>query len=587
MNQNRKISKKSLAAMMAASMLVGTSGGAVYAQEGTYSDVNLQEGGVWYELNIKTFCDSDGDGIGDFRGAEKKLGYLESLGVTGIWIQPINTSNASAYSTIDYYGINQDYGTMEELKSFLKTADEKGISVVMDLVVNHCAYNNPWFEAALEGPVLEDGSENKYFSWFNFVPKDAQFVDKTALEIQEERNAYEKEHGSLEGWVEQYPMTGGTYSGDNANGRFESVWWTTDQLADDSPYKGKEFDYTWIDIFQDNVPDLNFDNPEVRQEFIDCANFWLDLGFDGFRLDAARHIFGDYLSNIYSDEIFAKNMAFWKEFSEGVHAEHPDAYLIAEVWDKDANHMVPFIEGGYLDSLYNFNLASKMLAAAKNESTAYQYVEGEEALTDIESDDLNIVEDLISYYELCNEVSDGEFIDCPFLANHDQQRVMAQLEGDVNHARTAASIMAAMPGNIFLYYQEELGAAQKRTVMPWTEDLAEEGLSVEAAEAGENALYTYYKEIMNLKKDMDVLRNGDIDLYETEDQGIVSFIRMTENESVLVLINLTGETKELDLVPSEKYGEFTDIRFQSADDAESNLDGSHAQIKPYSMLVLE
>lgn len=583
MNKNRKAGKRYWAAALSAAMIMGLSGSSVMAQEGTYTDVDLQEGGVWYELNIKTFADSDGDGIGDFRGAEQKLGYLENLGVTGIWIQPINTSNASAYSTIDYYGINTDYGTMEELKAFLETAHEKGIRVIMDLVVNHCAYNNPWFEAALEGPVLEDGSENKYFSWFNFVPKDANFVDKTALEIQEERNAYEEEHGSLEGWVEEYPMTGGTYSGDNANGRFESVWWTTDQLPDDSPYQGKEFDYTWIDIFQDNVPDLNFDNPEVRQEFIECANFWLDLGFDGFRLDAARHIFGDYLSNIYSDEIFEKNMDFWKEFSEGVREEHPDAYLIAEVWEKDMDNMIPFITGGYLDSLYNFNLSSKMLTAAKNETTAYQYVEGEEALTDPQSDDLNIVSDLIAYLDICNEASDGNYIDCPFLANHDQDRVMKQLEGDVNHARTAASMLAMMPGNSFLYYEEELGATEKREMMPWTG----EGMTVETAEAGENPLYSYYKEILNLKKDVEVLRIGDIDEYDTGDQEIVSFIRMTESESVLVLINLTGETKELDLEASETYGEFTNILFRSSDDTQSSLEGSHVQIQPYSMLVLE
>lgn len=589
MNGNAK--KKSMAALLTLTMVMG-SGSAACAGAGTYPEAELQEGGIWYELNVGTFFDSDGDGIGDFKGAEKKLGYLEELGVTGIWVQPINKSNASPYSTIDYYGLNASYGTMQELKSFLASAKEKGIRVVMDLVINHCAYNNPWFESALEGPVLEDGSKNKYFDWFNFVSKDANFVDKTALEIQEERNAYEKEHGNLDGWTEQYPMTGGTYSGDNANGRFESVWWTTDQLAEDSPYFGKEFDYTWIDIFQDNVPDLNFDNPEVRQEFIDCANFWLDLGFDGFRLDAARHIFGDYFSNIYSDEIFAKNMAFWQEFSEGVHAEHPDAYLIAEVWDKDASHMIPFITGGHLDSLYNFNLGSKMLMAAKNESTAYQYVEGEDALTDKTSNDLNLVEDLKAYYETCNAASDGNFIDCPFLSNHDQQRVMKQLEGNKDHARTAASLLAAMPGNVFLYFQEELGATESWNSdgpikMPWTADMAVEGLSVEEAEAGVNPLYTYYKEVMNLKKSCDVLRDGDIDVYETEDQGIVSFIRMTQSESVLVLVNLTGEVKELDLAPSETYGEFTQILFQSTDDTQSSLEGSHVTINPYSLLVLE
>lgn len=587
MNKSKK--KKSMMALLTLPMLIGN---VVCAGSGNYPQADLQEGGVWYELNIGTFCDSDGDGIGDFKGAEEKLIYLAELGVTGIWVQPINESNASPYSTIDYYGLNPNYGTMQELKSFLSSAKEKGIRVIMDLVINHCAYNNPWFESALEGPVLEDGSKNKYFDWFNFVPKTANFVDKTALEIQEERNAYEKKHGNLNGWTEQYPMTGGTYSGDNANGRFESVWWTTDQLKDDSPYFKKEFDYTWIDIFQDNVPDFNFDNPEVRQEFIDCANFWLDLGFDGFRLDAARHIFGDYLSNIYSDEIFTKNMEFWQEFSEGVYAEHPDAYLIAEVWDKDASHMIPFITGGYLDSLYNFNLGSKILMAAKKESTAYQYIEGEDPLTDKASTDLNLVEDLKAYYAACNTASDGNFIDCPFLSNHDQQRVMAQLEGNKDHARTAASLLATMPGNIFMYFQEELGASETQSSdgpikMPWTADMAVENLSVEDAEAGKNPLFTYYKEIMNLKKNCDVLRNGDIDIYETEDQGIVSFIRMTKSESVLVLVNLTGEIKELDLTPSETYGEFTQILFQSTDDQQSNLNKNHVTINPYSLLVLE
>ena len=187
MNKSKK--KKSMMALLTLPMLIGN---VVCAGSGNYPQADLQEGGVWYELNIGTFCDSDGDGIGDFKGAEEKLSYLAELGVTGIWVQPINESNASPYSTIDYYGLNPNYGTMQELKSFLSSAKEKGIRVIMDFVINHCAYNNPWFESALEGPVLEDGSKNKYFDWFNFVPKTANFVDKTALEIQEERNAYEK-----------------------------------------------------------------------------------------------------------------------------------------------------------------------------------------------------------------------------------------------------------------------------------------------------------------------------------------------------------------------------------------------------------
>ena len=98
----------------------------------------------YYEIFVGSFCDSDGDGIGDFRGAEQKLDYLEKLGITGIWLMPINKSNSSPYSTIDYYGLNPNLGTMQDLKSFLSAAHERGIQVIMDLVVNHCAYNNPW-----------------------------------------------------------------------------------------------------------------------------------------------------------------------------------------------------------------------------------------------------------------------------------------------------------------------------------------------------------------------------------------------------------------------------------------------------------
>lgn len=588
-------------------------------------DIYSQPSDVYYEVFVRAFYDSDGDGIGDLQGLASKIPYLASLGITGIWMMPINQNNSShGYDTIDYYAVEEDYGTMEDFEYLADVAHEYGIDLVMDLVINHCSSQNVWFQEALKGETLEDGTHNKYYDYFYFLPPDANIVDKTDAEIKAEKAAYLKEHGSLDGWVEQYPkLDNATDNNAPITGASSSGVWR--QVRNESsPLNG----YYYMAIFGGMV-DLNLTNPEVRQECIDIANFWLDKGMDGFRLDACRHIYGKYYSTIHTEEVFAQNKAWWQEFTAAVTADHPDAYLIGEVWEQNTENMVPFIEEGGLQSVFNFNLASKLLAAAGNESTYYNDADYDESLTNPDSEDLNIVSDLVDFYQRFGEASGGNFVDCTFLSNHDKNRVFSVLEGNMDHCRTAATMLLTLPGNPYLYYGEEVGLAGAkpdtniREPMPWyinpyqtNEDgsLATTGsgwsqypiaigegmstwtlpkyslggiYSVEAQINDPTSLYSHYEELINARTNIPALKDGGIGEYDLGGQNILSFVRVTDTQRVLVAINLTGQTVTETVTPSDSYGQFIRTVFKSTNDCVSNFDGETVTIAPYSVIVLE
>lgn len=631
----RKMVNCLIACGLASSMLLGSSM-MTFASESSSARfiakdgvIDEQPGDVFYEIFVRAFRDSDGDSIGDFKGVEEMVPYLADLGITGIWFMPITDSgSAHGYNVRNYYEVNSQYGTMEDFESLLDTCHEYGIKVIMDLVVNHCGSDNVWFQEALKGPVLEDGSENPYWSYFTFVPSDANFVEKTADEIHSEEVAYEQEHGSLEGYEKQYPLL------DNAtSGPEKGVWRESENLPG----------YKYIGIFSGGMPDLNFESEALREDIKNIAKFWLDIGVDGFRLDAARHIFGDFYSNIYSDYIFEENMDFWKDFRAELVSEYPDAYLVGEVWEKNVDNMVPFISEGGLDSTFNFNLAHKIYEAVSNESTAYDPSSASVDNQLSDSDDLNIVSDLISFYNKFGEASDYHFIDCPFSTNHDQNRIMSLFTyqfdpeaADVNtasilldnseqpilredadkaedHVRVASSLLLTMPGKPFVYYGEEVGLngakpdSSIRECMPWyIEPFAEDGTakegianygdvvyslgggaSVEAQFDQPDSLYTHYKELIQTRKNIPALMNGDIDEYPIDSQQIVSYIRMTQDQRVLVVVNLSGETLTQELTADPNYGSFRKVLYHSSQDSISELNGSTLTLAPYSMVVLE
>ena len=607
--------------------------------------IDEQEGDVFYEVYVRAFRDSDGDHIGDFKGLEEQVPYLADLGITGIWLMPVTASSSThGYSVDDYYDVASDYGTMEEFESMLETCHENGIKVIMDLVVNHCGGNNEWFLEALKGPTLEDGSPNPYWDYFTFVPSDANYVEKTAEEIHQEEEAYLAEHGSMDGYETQYPLY------DNATyGPEQTVWRSTDELAERMVSGGQVESaddivsgYNFIGIFGSGMPDLNFESEALREEINNVGAFWLEKGVDGFRLDAARHVYGDFYSNIYSDYIFEKNMDFWKGFRASLEEKYPDAYLVGEVWEKDTDNVVPFVSDGGLHSIFDFNLSGKIYEAVSNESTAYDSAAASETNKLTDGTDLNIVKDLITYYNKLGKGSDYEFIDCPFITNHDQNRLFSLLHyqfdetaDDIlvanvlldenekpvlredadkaeSRVKVAADILLTLPGKPFLYYGEEIGMdgakpdSQIRECMGWFEEpfaggTGKAGLadyeeahyslggdaSVEAQQDDPESILSHYKEVIKVRKETPALMNGDIDEYVLDSQEIVSYIRMTEDQRVLVLINLTGKEMVQELEADPNYGAFTNVLFRSSVDETSGLEGTTLTLAPYSMVVLE
>ncbi len=257
---------------------------------------------VFYEIFVRSFKDSDGDGIGDFQGIIEQLDYLndgdptttDDLGVGGIWLMPINPSPSyHGYDVTDYYAINPDYGSMEDFKQFLADAQQRGIKVIMDLVLNHTSTEHSWFQAAVD-PASE------YHDWYV--------------------------------WSDHNPQTPGPWA--------QNVW-----------HRNNQNGLFYYGVFWGGMPDLNYDNPDVSAEMMNVSKYWLDeVGVDGFRVDAARYLFADGL--VQSDT--KSTIAWFEDWRSYYKAINPEAFTVGEVW---TNLRVTATYGDGMDSLFMFDLA--------------------------------------------------------------------------------------------------------------------------------------------------------------------------------------------------------------------------------------
>ncbi|WP_054026434.1 alpha-amylase family glycosyl hydrolase [Bacillus sp. FJAT-28004] len=495
--------------------------------------VDEQPGDVYYEIFVRSFYDTNGDGIGDLNGVAAKLDYLQELGVSGIWLMPINTSPSyHGYDTTDYYAINPEYGTLDDLKQLLQEAHKRDIKVIMDFIVNHSSKEHLWFKEALKD------ENSPYRSWYTF----AKQGEKVRAD--------------------------GAVGGD--------PWHSYGSL-------------NYLGIFWEGMPDLNFDEPKVREEMIKIGQYWLEQGLDGFRLDAAKHIYGDFASTASTPEIQAKNKAWWQEFRAGMNKVNPDAYLIGEVWDS-LTVIAPYFDQA-LNSAFHFDLAGRLLSAADTEK------------------DADLAFSLGRAYGVYEKSSGGAFVDAPFLSNHDQNRVMTVLNGNIDHAKMAAAMLLTLPGTPYLYYGEELGMRGAkpdeyiREPMPWYSvstggegqttweksryNEKSDGLSVQAQTADENSLLNHYRELIKWRNEEPALRNGGIAEFKLEpaNQKLSVYVRVIANERVLVVHNLSGDEQTTDLQPSKNFGPFEGIIHSSSD--ESKLDKGKLFLPAYSTVILK
>ena len=441
---------------------------------------------TWYEIFVRSFADSDGDGIGDLRGLTARLDYLNDgdpstttdLGVGGLWLMPIAESPSyHGYDVIDYREVETDYGTTEDMTAFLAAAHERGIKVIVDLVLNHTSSENPWFEDA-----ITPGS--KHDDWYL--------------------------------WATERP----TWLGPSG----QVVWHP----------EGKRWFYG---VFWEGMPDLNLRNPAVTAELEDVARYWLsDIGVDGFRLDAAKHLIEDGKdAQVNTPE----TKAWLAGFKASVDAVSPDALLIGEVFDpaKIAGTYVP----DSLDMTFNFSLATGIRLALQGGRAAPLAA---------------ALGDTIASWPANQQGS--------FLANHDQTRIMSELYGDTPSAKLAAFLLLTAPGTPFVYYGEEIGMTGRkpderiRTPMRWTSDPATAGfttgtpwealseddaasVNVEAQAVDPESLLATYQGLVRARADNPALQTGATLPIEGGAEPVIGWLRTARGRVLLSVVNVSDE----------------------------------------------
>jgi glycosidase len=439
--------------------------------------------GVYYEIFVRAWYDTNGDGIGDLNGVTAKLDYLKSLGISGIWLMPINNSPSyHGYDITDYYGINPQYGSMQDFQHLLDEAHKRGIAVTMDMVINHTSNEHPWFVAARDPA----DPHHDWFTWAGAHP---------------DLNAQSAPGGKI--W---HKLGDAYYLGDFGGG----------------------------------MPDLNYDNPAVRAEMIKVGQYWLSKGVDGFRLDAAKHIYDDFKSREHDPEIVAKNVAWWTEFHNAIATVNPHVTLVGEVMAKSPKELAPYLKP--LGSVFDFPLAEQLILSAKSERVGKLD---------------KLLEDTYAAYR-----SEGDlaFIDSTFLSNHDQERVMSRLDGDGQRMRMAAAMLLTLPGRPYIYYGEELGMEGRkpdpnlREPMRWQREAGPgesrwkppsvnqgEAVSVQAEQDDSDSMLNFYRMLISWRAQVGALRDGDLHLQATGNPHVLAYWRQDGTQRVLVVHNLSGK----------------------------------------------
>lgn len=474
---------------------------------------------VAYQIFPIAYADSDGNGTGDINGIIDQLDYIKNeLNVDMIWLNPVHPSPSyHKYDVTDYYGIDETFGTIEDYKRFIEEAHQRNIKVILDFVINHTSSAHPWFQSA-KGDV--DSPYRDYYEW-NTLKEDV-FVNTQSWY-------------SVAGSDEKY---------------FASFW--------------KE------------MPELNFENPAVRKEIKNIAAYWLDMDIDGFRIDAAKHIY-DINEYPKGTNVLGENLDWFMEFNQFIKEKKADSFLVLENWD-GYNSLGPYLKSA--DSTFNFDMSTAIFSAVNSENRKNV----QDKLTKI----------LASY-----DKNTDQYVDSIILANHDQDRTLSQLGGNIDKAKLAATIEFTLPGISWIYYGEEIGMLGKkpdekiRESMKWTDDQSQlpnskwelwsENISTPSVETqlkDHTSMLALYQSLTQLKSTDPVLRHGDyIDYSIGTSFRLFSFFRQYEGVTYFVIHNLHGEPKQVKLSSTE-----TELILSTQN---SKVEDDLLSLEPYGTLVVK
>ena len=390
------------------------------------------EDAIFYQIWPRSFKDTDGDGIGDFKGITSQLDYLADLGITAIWLTPMfEAPSYHGYDFQEFYEVESDYGTMADFEELLDEAEKRGIKVIADLVLNHISKDNEWFLKSAQ----KEAPYSNFFIWQKDIPQGPW--GKPWATPEKPEDGYNKPE-----WV-----------------------WSHNDVR-------QEYYYA---VFDGSQPDLNLTNPQVVAELYKVTKFWADKGFDGFRLDAIRYAIeeGPYPLQADTDS----TIQFWVDYNKYVKEQvSADIMLVGEVWASTDIISKYYQKGTGIDTSFDFNFGTEVMGAL-NATSIQQGVFGDSGEAKGSSLLTAMRENVKA--KASGDASVGFY--SPFLTNHDQNRIMYQLGNDPAKMKIAAVLLLTNIGTPYIYYGEEIGLTQnqegddifKRAPMQWdTSNLA-------------------------------------------------------------------------------------------------------------------
>jgi maltose alpha-D-glucosyltransferase/alpha-amylase len=519
---------------------------------------------VIYELHVKTFCDSDGDGIGDFRGLIGKLDYLQELGITAIWLLPFYPSplRDDGYDIADYFDVNPNYGTLDDFRALLDAAHERNLRVITELVINHTSDQNPWFQ------------------------KSRRAVAVTGV----------GDPGRARATSESTDIASLGYSDDELAYKDFYVWSDTPDKYRDARIIFKDFEtsnWSWEPVakayywhrFYSHQPDLNFDNPAVHDAVEKVCDFWLSMGVDGLRLDAVPYLYEREDTNC---ENLPETHEYLRKLRAHVDAKFTNRMLLAEAnqWPEDA--AAYFGQGDESHMSFHFPLMPRMFMALQMEDRF--------PIIDIMEQTPAIPENcqwamfLRNHDELTLEMVTDEERDYMYrvYATDPQARInlgirrrlAPLLANSRRKIELLNTLLFSMPGTPIIYYGDEIGMGDNfylgdrngcRTPMQWSPDRNAgfsranpqqlylpvtidpeyhyEAVNVENQQKNLSSLLWWTRRVIAMRKNFKAFSRGSLEFLYPDNAKVLAFLRRWENETVVVVANLSrfAQSAELDL----------------------------------------
>jgi maltose alpha-D-glucosyltransferase/alpha-amylase len=507
---------------------------------------------IFYELLVRGFADANADGIGDLAGLTQKLDYLQWLGVDCIWLLPINPSplRDGGYDIADYFGVHEHYGNLQDFRRLVDEAHQRGMKVIMDMVMNHTSDQHPWFQEARRSP------DNPYRDWYMWSDTKLKYPEARIIFLDTEESN-----------------------------------WTWDEQA--AAY--------YFHRFFSHQPDLNYDNPAVRAAMLDVVRFWLDQGLDGFRLDAVPYLYARDGTNC---ENLPETHAFLAELRETVDREYGGAkVLLAEAnqWPEDVVDYFGTEDRPECHMCFNFPLMPRMFMALRREQR-YPITEILGRIPEIpEGGQWGIF--LRNHDELTLEmVSDeerdymwAEYARDPRMKLNlgIRRRLAPLLMNGRRQMELFYGLLLSLPGTPILYYGDEIGMGDNvylgdrdgvRTPMQWTSDrnagfsradfaqlylpplmdpvYGYQAVNVEAQERSESSLLHWLRRLIGVRGRHPVFGEGKFESLDASNPSVFAFLRGEGDETILCVSNLSrfSQPVELDLrrfagaTPIELFG---------------------------------